>query len=378
MKRLASVFLSLNLILMFFPLKAKALDYPVVSAKGAVVMNADTGEVIFEKACHSKMSMASTTKIMTALILAEQPDLQKKIIVTKNMVTVEGSSMGLLPGDTVTLEGLLYGMLLASGNDAANTTAICIGGSVEGFVKLMNKRAAEIGMQNTSFETPSGLDSDNHYSTPYDMALLATVALKKPVFKAVCSSKTATLYYGNPPYRRSLSNHNKLLNAYEGAIGVKTGFTKKSGRCLVSAAEREGITLVAVTLNCPNDWQDHATLLDYGFSNTVKVSFDNTDILDSVPIITGDCDKARISAREVEFGITRSNMNRVVREVRLNNFYYSPLASGERVGSINFYLDNKLIKSVAIICEADVKSYNKKEPFKNRFIKYFKNMLIGC
>ena len=208
----------------------------MTSAKAAVLINGDTGEIIYSYNENEKLPMASTTKIMTALILCETADLSEEITVTADMLKVEGSSMGLLAGDRVTYHDLLYGMMLASGNDAANVTAISIAGSVEKFAKMMNRRAEELGLKNTHFVTPSGLDADGHYTTAYDLALLAAFALKNEDFAKAASSKSAVLNYGNPPYRRTLTNHNKLLSSFEGAVGVKTGFTKKSGRCLVSAA----------------------------------------------------------------------------------------------------------------------------------------------
>ncbi len=375
MKRLVCFCLSVVIICGFFSFSVSA--EPSIDAKGGILINADTGEIILQRNCNTKLPMASTTKIMTALILAEQEDLSKTILTTKEMVTVEGSSMGLLPGDTVSLKDLLYGMLLASGNDAANTTAIHLGGSVEGFAKLMNDKAKKIGLINTSFVTPSGLDDDNHYTTAYDLAVLTSVALQNQNFKIACSSKSATLYYGNPPYKRTLTNHNKLLNSYEGAIGVKTGFTKKSGRCLVSAATRNNVTLIAVTLGCPNDWETHKNMLDYGFKNTTTVTFDNKDIEDTLPVINSDCDLARIKAESVTLGITNSSAEKLVRKVNLPIFAYAPISLGEKVGSIDFYLEDKLIKSVDIISLAEVKVINNKEPLNKRFKKYLVMLLMG-
>lgn len=210
-------------------------EMPAISAKYAVLVEMNTGQLIAEKNGYDKASMASTTKIMTSLLLCELCDLDEEIVATKEMVTVEGSSMGLQEGDRVHYRDLLYGMLLASGNDAANTTAISVAGSIENFAELMNKKAKEFGMTNTHFVTPSGLDDEEHYTTAYDMSKLAVYAMKNADFAEACASKTATLEYGNPPYRRTLTNHNKLLQYYEGAIGIKTGFTKNRGGVLFPA-----------------------------------------------------------------------------------------------------------------------------------------------
>lgn len=231
-----------------------------VGAAAAIVMEAESGEVLFAQEIHRQLPMASTTKIMTALLTLEQPNLQQEFTVDETAIRVEGSSMGLRQGDTVTLYALAVGMLLASGNDAAGAAAVRISGSMKAFVAEMNRRAASLGMNNTHFVTPSGLDAEEHYSTAYDMALLARAALQNPLFAGIVASRRMTVSYGQPPYARSLLNHNRLLSLYGDAIGVKTGFTKKAGRCLVSAAEKDGVRLICVTLNCPDDWNTHAAL----------------------------------------------------------------------------------------------------------------------
>ena len=236
-RRFAAAAAAAFVLLFSVSVSASALD---VSAKGMVLMNADTGEILASKNAHLRLSMASTTKLMTALLLAETGTPEKVVVTTKQMVTVEGSSMGLLEGDQVSYHALLAGMLLSSGNDAANTTAIAVAGSVDKFVQMMNDRAEQIGMTNTHFVTPSGLDDDEHYSTAYDMALLAVEALKNKYLAFAAASRTMTVSYGSPPYDRTLTNHNKLLGSYDGCIGLKTGFTKKSGRmpCVGCKAQR--------------------------------------------------------------------------------------------------------------------------------------------
>ena len=373
MRKITMFLLVFILAFCHFSITASAIDVLSVSAKSAVVICTDTREVLFEKAAKQKMPMASTTKIMTALILAEQPDLSKTVEVTKQMVTVEGSSMGLLAGDTVSYRDLLYGMLLASGNDAANTVAFVLGGSVEGFAKMMNKKAREIGLENTNFVTPSGLDDENHYTTAYDLALLTSVALKNTAFRTACGSKQAVLYYGNPPYKRTLTNHNKLLGNFDGAIGVKTGFTKKSGRCLVTAAERDGKGVIAVTLNAPDDWNDHKLLLDYGLSATERLNINNDDITDIIPVVSSDADHLRIKAEPMSLCVSAKSKNSVKHVVEMERFLYAPVKAGQTVGKISYYLGNTLIGSSNIYSVADLRVRNKKEKFSVRFLK---NLLL--
>ena len=237
------------------PAVAEAVE---VSATACVLMDADTGLVLYRKNEDQRMLIASVTKLMTALVVLEQGELDETVTVTAAHMA-EGSSMYLRVGEKLTLEELLYGLLLCSGNDAALALTECAGG-VEPFVALMNEKAAALGMENTHFANPNGLDDEEHYSTAYDMALLACAAANEPTLRRIASTRTAAI--GG----RTLTNHNKLLSRMDGCIGLKTGYTKAAGRTLVSCAEREGHRLVAVTLRDGNDWNDHEMLYDWGFA----------------------------------------------------------------------------------------------------------------
>ena len=229
-----------------------------VSAVAAILMDADTGEVLYEKNADRQMLIASTTKILTALVALEQGGLQQEITVTADHM-VEGSSMYLKVGETVTVEQLLYGLLLCSGNDAALALAEACCGSVEAFVAEMNRKAQQIGMERSSFTNPNGLDAEGHYSTARDMACLAAAAAGDPTFVRLCSTMQVDTA------GRAMSNHNRLLREVEGCIGMKTGYTTAAGRTLVTCAVRNGRTLVAVTLDDGDDWADHKALYAYGF-----------------------------------------------------------------------------------------------------------------
>ena len=237
------------------PVVAEAVE---VSATACVLMDADTGLVLYRKNEDQRMLIASVTKLMTALVVLEQGEVDETVTVTAAHMA-EGSSMYLRVGEKLTLEELLYGLLLCSGNDAALALTECAGG-VESFVALMNEKAAALGMKNTHFANPNGLDDEEHYSTAYDMALLACAAANEPTLRRIASTRTAAI--GG----RTLTNHNKLLSRMDGCIGLKTGYTKAAGRTLVSCAEREGHRLVAVTLRDGNDWNDHEMLYDRGFA----------------------------------------------------------------------------------------------------------------
>lgn len=337
-------------LISIFCFPAYAANEISVSAEGAALIIAESGELIFGKNENKQLSMASTTKIMTSLLLLEENTPEKEITVTSAMTSVEGTSMGLLPGDKVTCEALVYGMLLESGNDAANTAAYVVSGSPAKFAELMNQKAKLIGMENTNFVTPSGLDAAEHYSTAYDMALLGAYAVSNPEFAKICSTNSISLEYGNPPYRRRLSNHNRLLTMYDGAFGIKTGFTKKSGRCLVSAAERNGVTLIAVTLNAPDDWNDHTKMFDYGFSvvDNQELKTDTSNL--TVPVIGGN--KACVSVslgEECCYPVLKGESISVKSEILLKKFIYAPVKEGQTVGEVRYYSDGKQIASQTLV-----------------------------
>lgn len=329
---------------------------PEVSAQSAVVLTADTGAVLFEKDGHTPRPVASTTKIMTALLALEAAQEQGDPLVdiTQEMVAVEGSSMGLQAGDSISLTGLAAGMLLASGNDAANAAALYLDGSLESFAARMNQRTAALGMEDTHFVTPSGLDGEDaqglgHLSTAYDMALLARAALENQAFRQLCSSPSLAVEFAEPVKRVTYTNHNKLLAQYQGCVGVKTGFTKEAGRCLVSAAERDGALLIAVTLNAPNDWQDHTALLDYGFSQVEPYQLAGGDVRLTVPVVGSPVEVVSLrGSNGGEVTLPLGQGAQVERVVRAPKFLYAPVEAGEQVGEICWYLEGQLLGSAPL------------------------------
>lgn len=353
--RAAALGLSLCLVGALCPVAQAA--GPEVSAQSAVVLTADTGTVLFEKDGHTPRPVASTTKIMTALLALEAAQEQGDPLVdiTQEMVAVEGSSMGLQAGDSISLTGLAAGMLLASGNDAANAAALYLDGSLESFAARMNQRAAALGMEDTHFVTPSGLDGEDaqglgHLSTAYDMALLARAALEDQAFRQLCSSPSLAVEFAEPVKRVTYTNHNKLLTQYQGCVGVKTGFTKEAGRCLVSAAERDGALLIAVTLNAPNDWQDHTALLDYGFSQVEPYQLAGGDVRLTVPVVGSPVEVVSLrGSNGGEVTLPLGQGAQVKRVVRVPKFLYAPVEAGEQVGEICWYLEGQLLGSAPLI-----------------------------
>jgi D-alanyl-D-alanine carboxypeptidase/D-alanyl-D-alanine carboxypeptidase (penicillin-binding protein 5/6) len=349
------LFLLAALLLLPLP-TARAANEPGVSAQSAILISGDDGTVIFEKNAHERLAMASTTKIMTALLTLEEAERagDPVIDITEEMVRVEGSSMGLQAGNRLTLTNLTSGMLLASGNDAANAAALYLGESQEGFAKLMNARAREIGMEETNFVTPSGLDDDEHYSTAYDMALLGREAMMNDEFARIAGSSALQVEFIEPEQRVSYTNHNKLLRIYDGCIGIKTGFTKKAGRTLVSAARREGTTLIAVTLNAPDDWDDHTAMFDYGFETVKTVQMGGEALPETLPVAGSD--KQGVTLRmgqRLSMTLPIEQAQGVESRVLLPRFLYAPVLAGERVGRVQYLMGGEEIYSVPIIASEE-------------------------
>lgn len=323
---------------------------------------------------HLSLPIASTTKIMTALLALEQENLDTLFTVDSGAIKVEGSSMGLREGDQVSLFSLANGMLLSSGNDAANAAAVKISGSIEKFAVLMNERATELGMKNSRFVTPSGLHDEAHYSTSYDMALLARAALKNERFLSISSKSKARVAFGNPPYPRYLTNHNRLVKEYSGCIGVKTGFTKKAGRCLVSAAERGGVTLICVTLNASNDWQDHTGLLDYGFS-VVKPAEIVPTYADIKLKVVGSTEKnVAVLPLDKTYGCALPEFE-LKQEVYAMPFYYAPIKKGDALGEIRHLYNGSVVAVTPLVAAEDINAQPPPKPKEKTWIKKIKEFL---
>ena len=367
------IFLSVVALTVLSCLQAFCLESGDLSAASAVLYYPEYETVLFEKNQASRLSMASTTKIMTSLIALEECTPDRVVEITAEMVNVEGSSSGLREGDKITLRDLVYCMMLESGNDAANSVAIALGGSFEGFARMMNQRAAEIGMKNTSFVTPSGLDNENHYTTAYDMALLASEALLDRDFYAVSKETSRKISFIDSDKSVTLYNHNRLLSEYDGCIGIKTGFTKKSGRCLVSAAERNGIMLIAVTLNAGDDWHDHRKMLDYGFSRVDSTEADSDFSHYRVRVTGGTEMTVSVESDDVAVNFLKDEDCNITRKVYLEKFLYAPVNKGDKIGFAEYYNGEKLIKTVPLTAEKDVAAAEnmKKENILDRLLSLF-------
>lgn len=330
-----------------FSLRIDALD---VSARSAVLIDAASGIVMYEKNADERLPMASTTKIMTALVALENAELDTVVEVPSAAVGIEGSSVCLQNGEKMKLGELLYAMMLESANDAAAAVAITVGGSIEDFARMMNEKAQSLGLVNTSFANPHGLDADGHYTTARELASIASEALKNADFAEMVST-----YRKNIPTDggyRYLMNHNKMLKLYDGAIGVKTGFTKKSGRCLVSAATRDGMTLVAVTLNAPDDWRDHTDLLDYGFENyEVRKLAEVGEYEFELSQIGKEIGTVRVNNHDAVSVCLKKTSGEISKTVYLPRMLWSSVESGEMLGRIEFALDGSVVATLPLCAE---------------------------
>ena len=311
---------------------------PSVSAKAAVLMEVQAGETVFAKNPDTPLPRASTTKIMTALVALEQVPLETVVTVPAEAVGIEGSSVYLSEGERLTMEELLYALLLASANDAAVAIAVTVGGSIADFAVLMNRKASELGLTDTHFVNPHGLDAEGHRTTARELALIARAALENPQFREICSTRRKAIPRDGVEKGRWLLNHNKLLGSYQGCIGVKTGYTKKTGRCLVSAAEREGVTLIAVTLGAPDDWRDHTAMLDYGFGQYRAVTLCDRDFFSApLPVVSGDREYVMVQNTTAK-ALTLPRGHGPIRCVaELPRFEFAPIGDGQEVGRLVFY-----------------------------------------
>jgi D-alanyl-D-alanine carboxypeptidase (penicillin-binding protein 5/6) len=328
-----------------------------ISAEYACVMEPITRSVCFEKNARTKAPMASTTKIMTALIAIELNTLNDVVTVSANAAKQEGSSIYLRAGNKILMSDLLYGLMLNSGNDAAVAVAEHIGGSVPSFVALMNEKAAQIGANDTHFENPNGLNAPEHYTTAYDLALITSYALENPEFCKIVSTKTASATLQNETSVLYFKNHNKLLNMYPNAIGVKTGFTKTAGRCLVSAAEKDGMRLVCTTLKAPDDWNDHKTLLNSSFSKLERRTLvKRNDVLKEKNI--GGRQICLLSGKDVTITVPRQSTCHTEISLNIPRELSAPLNYGEIIGKGTIILNDCEIGKIDIIAGEEVSVSN--------------------
>lgn len=359
MKKKLNIFLSFVLCLFFLFTSLVQNIYAAdisVNAISAIAIDADTKIVLFEKNAYTPIEIASTTKIITCLVAIKCGDLNKKIIISEKASTVRGSEIGLKKGEEITLKELLYGLMLRSGNDAAIAIAEGISGSVDEFLKLMNEYALEIGLLNSNFESPHGLDSANHYSTAYDLALITAKAKEIKLFNDIVSSKDIDA--GEYGFNRSYHNINKILYLLPNATGVKTGFTGKAGKCLVTSVKIQNRDVIIITLNCTPRWKETEKISKYIEKNyEYKKLVSKGDNLESLNIKNGKAQVEIVSERDI---IIPVKVNENV-EVKIKKPLYqiiAPVKKGEKVGRVEIYSNKKLLFSEALVSKNSVMRKN--------------------
>ncbi|MBQ9120942.1 MAG: D-alanyl-D-alanine carboxypeptidase [Clostridia bacterium] len=360
------------LSLFLFPCQGQA---PAVSAKHAVLIEATSGKVLYEKDGFSQAPMASTTKIMTALLAIESGDLGRTVSIAPEAIGIEGSSIYLKADETLTMEELVYAVMLQSANDAATAIACEIAGDTESFAALMNQKAEELGLENTHFTNPHGLDDEEHYTTAYDLAKLTAYALENEKFAEIVSTVKKVIPLSGTEGSRVLVNHNRLLRSFSDVIGVKTGFTKRSGRCLVSAAENNGIRVIAVTLNAPDDWNDHRELLDYGFDSLeIREIASVGDYVLEVDCAGGTKSKITATNSTSLSLIMQKGEAEEIRAVNeLPRFVFAPVRRGQKLGEIVFYSGDKVLGAVDVIANETVEPIT----YKNNILEKIKSFFAA-
>ncbi len=327
-----------------------------ISAKSAILIEAESGRVLYEQNAFEKMPMASTTKIMTAIVALENSGLGEIVEVGPNASGVEGSSIWLSVGEKITLSDMLFGLMLASGNDAAIAIAEHVGGSLEKFVEMMNSKAKEIGAYNTHFCNPNGLPVDNHYTTAYDLALISAHAMKNEFFREVVKTEYKEIPWQGHEWNRVVKNKNKILWQYQGGNGIKTGFTKDAGKCLSAAAERDGLQLISVVLCAPDMFRDCMELMDYGFDNySNRLIQQAGEHIGDVTVTRGVEENFSVYTREdVYYPLTDEEFESLVKRVYIEKEIDAPVTEGQKIGSIDIWLGSNQIYSLALTADKDI------------------------
>ena len=326
------------------------------SAKSYVLIEASTGRVLTSGNPNEKLPMASTTKIMTCILAIENGNLDDVVTVKKEAVGLEGTSIYLREGEKITLHDLVYGLMMASGNDAAAMIAIHIGGSIKDFAQMMNAKAKEIGALNTNFVTPNGLPNDNHYTTAYDLALISAYAMKNATFRQIVSTKSLNLPQDTDSPARYLRSRNKILYQFDGGNGIKTGYTKKAGKCLSAGAYKNNMQLIAVVLNDPDMFEDCKTLLSYGFDNyKMTLVAKKGDEYGVIKVKNGIVDSVNVELdSDIRLPLTAEEVTMVEKKINIDGELVAPVKAGTQVGTVEFWLDGKKYGEAALKTTSDV------------------------
>ena len=365
-ERIITAIILLSMLFVIYSVAVSSASLPKPSAKAAVLYEPTTKSFLYTKNADMKLPMASTTKIMTALVAIENFPLDSSIIVADEAIGIEGSSLYLTKSETLTMMDLVTALMLRSANDAAVAIAYAVSGGVDAFAELMNKRCESLGLENTNFKNPHGLDHKEHYTTAKELALIAAEAMNNEVFKSIVSKKSATIE--SDIATRVVSNHNKLLSLYDGANGIKTGYTKRCGRCLVGSCERDELSFITVTLDAPNDWDDHIALFEYGYSRLQYLKgADVGEFIYKIPIINSNNQYITVSNNDAFGIIAERNSTELKHYVKLPHFVAAPIKEGDIIGKVVFLLDDEYAGEIDLVAQSEINTENKRKLFS--FIK---------
>jgi D-alanyl-D-alanine carboxypeptidase (penicillin-binding protein 5/6) len=360
MRRLLASILAVLMILVSLSLPVGAnnavTEPPRVTARSAVLLDQATGRILFSKNAHEVLPMASTTKIMTAILALESGRLEDVVTVSEYASLVEGSGVDLEAGEEKTLEELVFGLILRSGNDAATAIAEHLGGSVEKFAVMMTRRAKELGAAQTKFMNPHGLHHEEHYTTAYDLALIAAHAMSIPKFQEVSATREIKISWTGKPYDRLLRNQNKLLTLYDGADGIKTGWTTPAGRCFVGSAARDDWRLISVVLNAPEMWEDAIRLMDFGYSFYMWENVvDKNQPLKTAAVKKGMSDKVTLVAGSGVVVPLKENEAELLRyHFEVREPLAAPIRAGQEVGALHIYFGMQRVADVPLLAAEEV------------------------
>ena len=363
--------LALLAALLLFPAVARGEEV-TTSAKACVVTDLRTGRVLLAHNADAPLPMASTTKIMTALLALENASLDEPVTCGRNAFGVPGTSIYLSLGETLSMGDMLHGLMLASGNDAAVAIAEHVGGSVEGFCRMMTERAASLGCTDTVFLTPHGLPCDGHHTTAADLAKIARAAMAQPVFREIVSMQRATIPWEGRDYDRVLNNKNKLLSTYEGATGIKTGYTKKAGRCLVFGAERDGMRIIGVVLNCGDWFNEAARLMDVAFDRYEAVTMMHAGDLAGTVSVTASDGKTvdAILTADLTGVVTKGSSPQV--EIELPPTIDAPVVQGQRIGCAQLLSNGTAVAEIPLAAASSIA----RDDFPARWNSYWQNWFL--
>lgn len=365
MLRKSAIFFSFMLIIsLIFPITTRAVES---SSKSAILMEENSERILYNKNSDEPLPMASTTKIMTAIVAIEYGNLDDIVVIDDETPYIEGSSIYLKTNDKISLEDLVYALVLRSGNDAADSIAKHIGGTMDNFITLMNEKAKVIGASNTNFVNPHGLHDANHYTTAEDLLLITKYAFGNDIFKRIVGTTNRDIKINNE--KRTIFNKNKMVTQYEGGNGVKTGYTTDAGKCLVFSAERNGMQLIGVLIDSYNIWTDSEILLDYGFE---KYKLENvvtkSEYLGSIYIDKGIKDTVKIYATS-DINIPVTGDETLSTELTLNKNLTAPIYSKQKIGTLDIKIEDNIIYTEDLYCPEKI--------YVKDFFKFFKESITN-